>query len=336
MELTLQQRKRVDTINAIVKDYLEVRFTHAIRVNPRIGHIYADVMWQQLASLRLVLRVGKSFGPVKYLVADILCSDDEHKRKALFNPVDQNSIMNEIIDVEEDKREQKAGTLKIRDMCTMYRSLDPSLEMVVELIQTWIWWDLADAADFFNFDQQYQRIMTLHSCELTDQIIDYYHKAFKRLAQEVSRQEILDYEFKKLTTILDRFVIGRQMEGGYQIIIKREELPDTATDTLLLDQSKHIMALQKLQNLPDLDENMKEYYQKALGEPAEEIDLNRAIAFEERQIKEGKVVLLQALSDKKALAEPYDYKQAQLAELQKRYNELKAFLYPEEAKASVQ
>jgi len=208
--------------------------------------------------------------------------------------------------------------------------------MVVELIQTWIWWDLADAADFFNFDQQYQRIMTLHSCELTDQIIDYYHKAFKRLAQEVSRQEILDYEFKKLTTILDRFVIGRQMEGGYQIIIKREELPDTATDTLLLDQSKHIMALQKLQNLPDLDENMKEYYQKALGEPAEEIDLNRAIAFEERQIKEGKVVLLQALSDKKALAEPYDYKQAQLAELQKRYNELKAFLYPEEAKASVQ
>lgn len=336
MEITVQQQKRIDGIMAIVKDYLDVRFTHARRVNPRIGHIYADVMWQQLATLRLLLRGAKAFGPVKYMVADILCSDDDQKRKALFNPVDQNSIMNEIVDVEEEKRDQRAGTLEIKDMRTMYKALDPSLEMVVELIQTWIWWDLPDAADVLNFDQQYQRIMSLQSREITDQIIDYYHKIFRRPATEVTRQEILDYEFKKLTAILDRLVGRRQIEGGYQIIIKREELPDTATDSLMLDLSKHIMGLQKLQNLPGLDDDMKQYYQKVLGESHEDVDINSAIAFEERKIKEGKATVLQALSDEKALGEPYDYKQAHLAELQKRYNEMKAFLYPEEAKASMQ
>ena len=116
MDFTPQQEKRIDGILALVKDYLDARFTHARRVNPRISHIYADIMWQQLATLRLILREGKAFGPVKYLVADILCSDDEPKRKALFNPVDQNSIMNEIIDVEEEKRDQKAGTLEIKDI----------------------------------------------------------------------------------------------------------------------------------------------------------------------------------------------------------------------------
>jgi hypothetical protein len=336
MELTLQQQKRVDGIIAIVKDYLDVRFTHARRVNPRISHIYADVMWQQLATLRLVLTGGKSFGPVKYLVADILCSDDEPKRKALFNPVDQNSIMNEIVDVEEQKRDQRAGTLEIKDMRTMYKALDPSLEMVVELIQTWIWWDLPDAADLYNFDQQYQRIMTLHSRELTDQITGYYHKLFRRPGKEVTKQEVIDYEFKKLTAILDRCVIRRQTEAGYQIIIKREELPDTETDSLLLNLAKHIMAAQKLQNLPELDDNVKQYYQKVLGQPAEEIDITRAMAFEEKQISEGKAAMLRALNDEKAVGEPYDYKQAHLAQLQKRHNEMKAFLFPEEAEASAQ
>ncbi|MCX7765992.1 MAG: hypothetical protein N2246_04725, partial [Candidatus Sumerlaeia bacterium] len=222
--LTPQQEKRVEGIAAIVKEFMDARFEHALRINPHIGPPYADLSWQQLVTLRQILAEDKAFGPVRFRVCDILASDDEAKKHALFSPTDQNSIMNEILNISEQVKETRAGILNIRDIKTFYTALDPSLTRIVELIQTWIWWDLPDAADIFSFEQEYQRILKLAKQPLTDKIIDYYRKAMKRTTDaEITLKDILEYEINKLEQIVKRLKQRNEAEPGYQMILKRDE-----------------------------------------------------------------------------------------------------------------
>lgn len=332
MELTPLQQKRVEGIRDIVHDYLDVRFAHASRINPTISHVYKDLSWQQLETLRHILSETKMFGPVRYLVADVFASDDESKKYALFNPADQNSILNEIVNIKEELKETRAGILDIKDMRSLYTALDPSLEHIVELIQTCIWWDLPDAVDLFNFDQEYQRIVALQKREIDDKISDYYHKLFhKSRDTEITKEGILEYEFERLKHIYDRFHKRRDEEPGFRIIIKRDPLPEDNIYSLIEDSRNHYQAKEKIQNLPELDKESKTHYAQALSLTPKEIDVEKAVKFEEAQLDRKLGELQEALKNKRTLGEPYDYKRAQLEKLQDRLSHLRSILFPAEA-----
>ncbi|MBN1903289.1 hypothetical protein JW926_18365 [Candidatus Sumerlaeota bacterium] len=228
MTLNAKTAKRVHGILEKIMEYLDIRFAHAVRVNPNVRHIYADIRWQQLTSLRLILESTKAWGPDRYYVADVLCEDNELRKKSLFLPTDQNSILNEIINLKEQKETaRRAGQLPIRDMRTFYSALDPSLERIVELIQTWIWWDLPDACDMVSFEHQYQVLQkVLHLTRLDGPVMDHYQKIFRKTAAEINTRMVKEYEFNRLEQILKRFHERRTLEAGHEMIVKRDVKED--------------------------------------------------------------------------------------------------------------
>jgi len=223
MPVPPKTEKRVQIIISKVRDYMDIRFAHAARVNPNIRHIYEDVRWQQLMQLRIILEATKPFGPDRYYVADILCEDNIPRKKALFNPVDQNSIMNEIINIkEEEGKKKRAGQLPISDMRTFYTALNLFLERIVELIQIWIWWDLADASDIVMFEHQVHIIKQIQPRDLDAPLLEHYQKVMRLPAADIRKEAVLHLEFKKLEEILVGFTERRSGEEGHQMIVKRD------------------------------------------------------------------------------------------------------------------
>ena len=223
MALNPKTARRVQGILAKIQEYMDIRFDHASRVNPHIRHIYEDIRWQQLMSLQLVLESSKAWGPDRYYVADVLCEDNELRKRSLFTPTDQNSILNEIINIKEKQESAKrAGQLPIRDMRTFYTALEPSLERVVELIQTWIWWDLADACDIVAFDHQLQLFQKVLTIKLEGPVVDHYQRVFRKSASEINPKMVVDYEFSRLEAILNRIRERREQDHGHEMIVKRD------------------------------------------------------------------------------------------------------------------
>ena len=232
MPLSQKTIKRADSIIKKIRDYMDIRFAHACRVNQHIRHIYEDVRWQQLASLRHVISRSKAFGPDRYYVADILCEDNASRKKALFTPTDQNSILNEIINLQDiSDKDKTAGQLPIHDMRTFYRSLDPSLEHVVELIQTWIWWDLADASDLVLFEHQVQVVKKVMEIKMEGPIIEHYQKVLHKAGEDLERKDIVSYEFKRLEDILKGVEERRAEDEGYMMIVKRNKTENNKLGT---------------------------------------------------------------------------------------------------------
>ena len=223
MALNPKTQKRLESILKNIQDYMDARFAHAGRVNPKVNQVYHDIRWQQLAALRLILESTKAYGPDRYYVADILCDENVMRKKALFNPTDQNSIINEIINIKDkDEKQRRAGQLPIHDMRTFYTALDPSLEHIVELVQIWIWWDLADASDMVAFEHQVMVLKQLRDVRLEGPIMEHYQKALKKAASEISRKMILQFEYDKLEVLYKQFEERRQADAGYQMIVKRD------------------------------------------------------------------------------------------------------------------
>lgn len=333
--LTPQQEKRVEGIAAIVKEFMDARFEHALRINPHIGPPYADLSWQQLVTLRQILAEDKAFGPVRFRVCDILASDDEAKKQALFSPTDQNSIMNEILNLSDQVKETRAGILNIRDIKTFYTALDPSLSRIVELIQTWIWWDLPDAADIFSFEQEYQRILKLAKQPLTDKIIDFYRKAMKRTTEaEITLKDILEYEINKLEHIVKRLKQRNEAEPGYQMILKRDEESTQAIDEMIVSLAKHINNLKKIQETPEINDEIRNVYAKILQIPPADVTRNIIIHYEENSINQLKQKLRDTLNMGRVLGTPYNYKTRRIQEIERRFEQLKKALLPEKTEVA--
>ena len=228
MAINPKTKRRVKGILKKIQEYMDIRFAHAARVNPNIRHIYGDIRWQQLTSLRLVLESTKAWGPDRYYVADVLCEDNAARKKSLFLPTDQNSILNEIINLKDiAERDRRAGQLPIRDMRTFYSALDPSLERIVELIQTWIWWDLADACDLVAFEHQAQLLKKVEAIKLEGAVMDHYQKVFRKAASEIDRKLVIEYEYRRLESILGRLAERRHEDEGHEMIVKRDVKEDT-------------------------------------------------------------------------------------------------------------
>lgn len=301
-----------------IQDYLAVREQQASRINPRIAHVIHDVAWSQVENLRHTLQRIKVIGGEKFRVADILVGDDDQKRRALLSTSDNNSLVPEIVNRADD---QRRADLAIHDMRTLFRAIDPSLENVVQLIQHWILWDLPDAADLFHFDEQVRRLETLLGMEITEDLRNRYRMAMRRAPTDVlTDEEILQVEFKRLAIIGQRVLTRRTEEEAYQMIIRRDELSGSAFQLALLRTSGHLERLQALeQNAAGaLDERLVAQYAEALDCAPHEVTPERAADYERRAFQEAKAALKSSFEDGRALGDPYNYKEAQAAELRTR------------------
>ncbi|MFP4381407.1 MAG: hypothetical protein ACLFUS_12975 [Candidatus Sumerlaeia bacterium] len=328
MPLTEKQQKRVEGIIGKLNDYLDKRFSQARRVNDKVGAVEADIRWHQLTTVRQVIESAKSFGPVKLFVADILASADEEKKRMLFNPVDQVSMQNEIIPSEDERADsaRRAGQLEIRDVSSYYRSLDPSLEKIIRLMQTWIWWDLRDAADLYRFDVQEQRLMGLKDRDLDEATIEHYRKEIgARPGLELSKNDIIKHEMDRTEEILHYFQIRRNEEHGYQMIVVSEEREgNPEADALCIRLAKRLTAMDKIRNQGDnLDDSVKKFYAGQLSISPDQLTGEKALEFEGHMAARDRQRLAEQLSTDYSLGQTINYKATQLEKLKKRLAKLK-------------
>lgn len=218
--------RNVDGILNHMREYLNSREQQVVRMNPALENVIKDVVWIHLEILQNVLHRAKAFGGEKFRVADILTGADDNKRKALFSSSDQNSIMDEIIERTDDVG--KSADYSIHDMRTFFRSIDPALENLVQLIQHWMKWDISDAADLHAFDEQVRRLTALRGIQLNDDLKARYRQALgKPVDAPVTDEEIFQMEMRRLDQIAGRFCGMRSEDEPYQLIICRDDNKDS-------------------------------------------------------------------------------------------------------------
>ena len=324
---TEQQTHRIEGVVKHLDDFIDKRFAQARRVNPKLGTVEADIRWHQMQTVRQVLGSYKGFGPQRLMVCDILCSTDEAKKRDLFNPVDQASIMNEVIPQEEKTghQQQRAGQLEIRDVKSFYKALDPSLEKMLVLLQTWIWWDLRDAADLFRFDLQQARLRELREGELNDRFKEHYRAEMKvRPGVEILKQDVLEFELGRTRDIVEQYRERRNEEHGYQIIVVSQECAgSTETDALCVRLAKRLMAIDKIKaQKGDLDPTVKQYYGPQMGMSPDGVTREAVLSFEEHQAARERQTLSELLSSSSRMGSTVNYKVANLDAMEVRLNAL--------------
>ncbi|HNM47090.1 MAG TPA: hypothetical protein PKH51_08740, partial [Candidatus Sumerlaeota bacterium] len=134
--------------------YLDMRYQQIRRVNSKVDAIWDDLTWQQLSQLRTSLSGDKAFGPQRFHVAELFLSDDQRRIRELLSVKSQNSLLGEIVEEKEKETHRTGGGLDIHDMRTLFHAIDPGLDKMIGLVQTFIWWDLEDAADLARFEKK--------------------------------------------------------------------------------------------------------------------------------------------------------------------------------------
>lgn len=325
-QLTEKQRQRVDGILSHLDDFLDKRFAQAGRVNPKVTAVEGDIRWHQRATIELMLMSSKGFGPIKLVVGDILASADEEKKRALFNPVDQVSVLNEVIPNEDEAGGQRrAGMLEIRSVSSFYRALDPSLEKIVTLVQTWIWWDLRDASDLYRFEAQEARLKSLKNCNFDDAMQEHYRKEMGIRNAELTREQVLKFEMDRTAEIVVRFARARAAEPGHEIIVASEERSGSSeSDAACVRLAKRLAAIEKIRAQQDnnMDVSVKEYYAKQMHRSAEQLTPETILRYETSLANRDREVLMDTMVRRTAVSKTSNYKAVKLESMKKRFQAL--------------
>ncbi|HBF34907.1 TPA: hypothetical protein DDW35_10140 [Candidatus Sumerlaeota bacterium] len=332
MSLTDQQQQQIDGIIAHLDDFLDKRFDQAIRVMPRLAAAESDIRWHQVATIRQILEEAKGFGPERISVCHLLCSPDEEKKRALFSPVNQVSLLNEIIPADdESKKDSHSGgstgtQLEIRNVKLFYKALDPTLDRIIVLLQTWIWWDLRDAAELYRFDMQEYRIQSLITRQLDARVIEYYRQEMNAKAGvEIARTDILRFELGRTKEIIDYFQHARTQEKGFQVVVVSEERSgSTEADTTCVRLAKRIMAIDKMRAQKDeeLDGQLKAYYAAQMGVPPEQMTRETAVDYEEMLARRDRQALTDYLVSGCQMGKTSNYKKLKEEDMKVRFEAL--------------
>ncbi len=230
--LTPSQRN-TEAIIKHLEEYISMRFDQAIRINPELQTVKEDLIFHEMTNVRHCLNGDKIYGPVRHIVSDILLCDSRKRREGLMSSNDQTSIQVEIVSHCQDELvEATRGRIRFHDLKSFYAAINPALSDMLDLIESWIWWDIYDAATLVRFDQKMGVISTIGQKRFTPEMRKGYLAMLQAVMGEedaniarMSETDILKYELKRLLEIRDRWSARRKGERGYTYILKRDELP---------------------------------------------------------------------------------------------------------------
>lgn len=320
-----QTEKQVEGILEHLGKYLGLRFSHAKRINPRFGQIEIDLKWHELVHVRFVISQTKSFGEFRIPVSDILISFDADKKRNIFSPSDQNSIMPQLVKQDEGDHAKTSGAaVQIRDMQSLYHAIDPALQAMVELLESWVWWDLRDAAEMFHLSLQFKAIRRLLKSELNDKLVAHYRQLLKgESIGALNKANILTYEFNRTESLVNDFAVRREEEEIQQQLIARESTGSQSLDSDTIQLAQHIRATKRLQDPNGMDSALRDYYAKALRCAPDKVTTEGALEFEHRYIGRAREELAQALHGGGAAGEPFNFKERELQEARNKLAALK-------------
>ncbi|CAN5366970.1 hypothetical protein BH09SUM1_BH09SUM1_19770 [soil metagenome] len=320
MALTPLQRKAVETLAAKVQYYLDIRYQQVRRINPKVETVWEDVAWQQMTSLRISLSSDKLFGPTRMNVAELLLSDDIRRRSDLFMRKSQNCLIGEIIEEKEKDSHKTSGAMEIHDMRTLCYAMDPSLETIAILVQTFIWWDLEDACDWGRYEKKAAMIAAFEENGITPEMAEYY-KELALMDHKPTAEEAILFDCKMMKTAIESFRLRRNSERGYMMVVRREqaqaENPEMLIDALASQQN----LIRSLSGGGALDPNMAQQFARAMNVDAAQLTAGQVTPFLENMIAANKKRLRAALNGTGSGA-PVIVKREQLDNMDAKYAEI--------------
>jgi hypothetical protein len=324
-ELTAAQRRRVEGISTHSDEYLTLRFGHAERVNPKLGQLVDDLKAQLLVTLREVLIKGRAWGSDKYMVADVLCGEDLQKRYDLFNTTGQYSILHEIVSsLDERKEGASSDAIRVTNMKDLYQAIDPQIGDLIELAQTWIWWDLPDAVTLQAYQGQTNIIRRLLDMEITEQVQDHYRSLLElKPTDEVTREMMLAHHLANLERLVTEFALRRRDDLAHQEVLKRDIVEAHGVDLLIMELATELQALERLEKTDPFDDKIMSHYARRLAADPTHLSRDHILMWQREHVADLKTKLLSALHSGQILGRPYNFKERQLEHMQADLDELK-------------
>ncbi|MCC6546299.1 hypothetical protein IT570_03935 [Candidatus Sumerlaeota bacterium] len=313
------QKRAVEAIMAKMQSYLDMRFQQIRRINSKVDAIWDDLTWQQLSQLRTSLSGDKGFGPQRFHVGELFLSDDQRRIRELLSVKSQNSLLGEIVEEKEKDTHRTGGGLEVHDMRTLFHAIDPGLDKMIGLVQTFIWWDLEDAVDLARFEKKVGIVRAFEENGITDEMADYYRELIG-VDKKPSAEEVILHECRMLARTLELFRLRRNSEHGYQMIVKREMQAAENPDVIIEATANQMGMLRALRGGKELDSVLKEQFAKALGCEPSAVTTERATSFLDSTVQANKKRLRTGLMGSGS-GQPYNVKRAQLEEMEKRFEE---------------
>lgn len=331
-----QTEVNVNGIMRQLKEYLDLRFAHARRLNAKFRPVEEDLKWHEMECVKQVIARPKPLGEIRVSPADIMVGFDAEKKRGVFAPKGQLSIQNEIITKEDTHLMKGGGGDGIRDMSSFYLAIDPFMKSIIDLMQAWVWWDLPDASDVFLINTQIDKLMKLCRAQVSEQLLAHYKNEMKNPPSgEGALQAILEFEYWRAEDAFVGIWKRRETDENYLIIIGRDHT-DTGSDTdaQIMQIAQRLRAMEMMKSAGQMDPGLRDYYAKVLGVPPAEVTPERASQFEQKAILQAKSALSENLASGGEGGTPYNFKMRQALELRRRMDAMKAELKirPREAK----
>lgn len=313
---TSLQRKAVESILKGIRQLLEHRYAQVRRINPKVELVWDDLQWQLLASLKVTLSGDKAFGATRFHVGETLLGDDVRKSREFFSPKAQQSLLGEIVEEKESDAHRTAGTLEIHDMRSLFRRIDPSLESIATLLQTFIWWDLEDAALLARFDKKANMVAAFEKQGITPEMAAYYQEILG-MSKRPDAADVILHELKMMEQSVEFFRTRRNEEKAHQIIIVREraaaENPEVIIDAIAGQQQM----LKAMKTNGTIEDTARQQFAKALKCEPDEVTPERAIPFLENMVSQNRERLKVSLGSGGS-GNPYNLKLKMLKDLEEK------------------
>jgi hypothetical protein len=330
--LTTLQRN-AELIMGHLNEYLSIRFDHASRINPNLRHMKSDLLYHEMSNVRRTLLGEKIYGPVRMVVADVFLSDDDKKRRNLISPSDQTSIQVELVShCQDDKIEATRGQIRFHDLKSIYTAMEPTLVNFIDLLETWIWWDIFDSVELVRFEQKLGKISLVRQGRLSEDARRRYAVLIHPIVDPdqplsvATDDEILRYEFGQLQYIRDQWKFRHYGELGFKFVLKREEERAANQGEIIHNIAEKVREYDAIESMEELNEDMQHAYAVDLKMQPARVTKQSVLDLLKGQLVAMERDMLRQTDDEQRLGPPYNFKERQLEHLERWLNELRAQL----------
>ncbi len=320
MEVSSAQIKKIEGVVKYLAKYLHYRSSHLVRCCPKIKTAISDVRWHAMDRIRELFAAIKMFGTDRYMIIDVLTGENDHFKRGLYNPQSQYSILADIIDRQAATTEVGSG-VTITNIQQLYKFIDHTYDNLIELIQTWFWWDLRDAVENYLLDTYLERMNKLKNIDPTQPVIDAYKKVLNKTPDEtVTKEEILQYEGQKILTLFKSMKRKRSGEASFQKILARDPFNRLEIDNYIIEMAESIKRTRSLLSSDELSEDDIDFYSRKIKIKPEDVTIPKALKYEETEMNRLEKLIGEYLETTAHLGEPYNLKMKETEDYEKKIN----------------
>lgn len=324
--------RQADKVLARLREYLSIRFDMAARVNETLAPIKADLMYHEMENVRHCLQGSKIFGPSRLSVSEVFLGDDEKRRGGLMSPTDQTSIQVELVSHCQDERvESTRGQIRIHDLKTFYGAILPDLSGMIDLFETWIWWDIKDAAELVRFEQKLGIISRIRQGKFPQELRKRYALLIQSSGSEdeeqasaasISDEDILAYELNQLHRVRDHWKGRRDDERGYMYVLKRDELPMEQKGEMIHTIAEKVREYDMIETAAELSDEVRDRYASMLRVAPNKVERDGILDYLRNELYEDERKMINSADYEVKLGPPYRFKGRQLEQMNKWLGDL--------------